>query len=141
MIHTPDGARTGLHCVWFGSAKDRKLILKTMKEFLVKVVTADSGYLLALGAIDSVDDTVLVRKMLISPILKELDVLMEQKPARKVIWYVLNGRDPKTFLPDVVRLLEVGDESVTCKKPRDVSEQKLVIVADYFAWQFAKSSL
>ena len=37
MIHTPDGARAGLHCVWFGSAKDRKLILKTVKEFLVKV--------------------------------------------------------------------------------------------------------
>ena len=37
MIHTPDGARAGLHCVWFGSAKDRKLILKTIKEFLVKV--------------------------------------------------------------------------------------------------------
>ena len=37
MIHTPDGARAGLHCVWFGSAKDRKLNLKTVKEFLVKV--------------------------------------------------------------------------------------------------------
>merc|ERR1712131_370803 len=33
MIHTPDGARCGLHCIWFGSAKDRKLILKTIKEF------------------------------------------------------------------------------------------------------------
>ena len=32
MIHTPDGARAGLHCVWFGSAKDRKLILKTDEE-------------------------------------------------------------------------------------------------------------
>jgi len=72
MIHTPDGARSGLHCIWFGSAKDRKLILKTLKEFLVKVVTAEHGYLIALGAIDAVDDTVLVRKMLISPICKEL---------------------------------------------------------------------
>ena len=57
MIHTPDGAKAGLHCIWFGTAKDRKLMLKTVKEFLVKVITSESGYLLSLGIIDSVDDT------------------------------------------------------------------------------------
>ena len=53
MIHTPDGARCGLHCIWFGSAKDRKLILKTIKEFIDKVLTAEYGHLLVLGTIDS----------------------------------------------------------------------------------------
>lgn len=53
MIHTPDGARCGLHCIWFGSAKDRKLILKTIKEFIEKVLTAEYGHLLVLGTIDS----------------------------------------------------------------------------------------
>lgn len=76
MIHTPDGAKAGLHCLWFGSAKDRKLILKTMKEFLEKVATSDAGYLLILGAIDSVDDTVLVRKQLILPLCKDIDKLI-----------------------------------------------------------------
>ena len=37
MLHTPDGARVGLHCIWWGTAKDRKLIVKTLKEFLEKV--------------------------------------------------------------------------------------------------------
>jgi len=136
MIHTPDGARVGLHCIWFGSAKDRKLILKTMKEFLVKVVTAESGHLLALGAIDAVDDTVLVKKMLISPICKEMDELMKDKCARKVIWYILNDRDPRAFLPDVVKLLEIGDQSVTCKKPRHVkySELKSTAMPHILEW-------
>ena len=41
------------------------------------MVTAETGHLLALGAIDAVDDTVLVRKMLVAPLCKELDELMK----------------------------------------------------------------
>ena len=134
MIHTPDGARAGLHCIWFGTAKDRKLILKTLKEFLNKVVTAESGHLLALGAIDAVDDTVLVKKQLVAPICKELDELMSNKVARKVISYILSPRDRKNLLPDVIKLLEVGDKSVTCKKPRDVSI--CIVILPYLFAQF-----
>ena len=53
MIHTPDGARVGLNCIWFGTAKDRKLIIKTLKEFHEKVATAEHGHLLFLGVFDS----------------------------------------------------------------------------------------
>lgn len=136
MIHTPDGAKAGLHCIWFGTAKDRKLMLKTVKEFLVKVITSESGYLLSLGIIDSVDDTVLVKKMLISPLCKELDELMENKVARKTIWYILNARDPRAFLPDVTKLLEVGDQSQTYKKPRTVKygEIKATAIPHILEW-------
>ena len=84
------------------------------------MVTAETGHFLALGAIDAVDDTVLVRKMLVAPLCKELDELMKDKAARKVVWYMLKARDRKNLLPDVISLLEVGDKSVTCKKPREV---------------------
>ena len=53
MIHTPDGARVGLHCIWFGTAKDRKLVIKTLKEFHEKVATAEHGHILFLGVFDS----------------------------------------------------------------------------------------
>ena len=79
MIHTPDGAKAGLHCLWFGTAKDRKLILKTLKEFLEKVATSEYGHLLILGAMDSVDDTVLVKKQLVLPLIKEIDKLIGDK--------------------------------------------------------------
>ena len=83
---------------------------------------------------DAVDDTVLVKKMLVSPLCKELDELMKDKAARKVVWYMLNARDTKNLLPDVISLLEVGDKSVTCKKPRDVSRifftPKIVAIRD-----------
>ena len=83
MIHTPDGAKAGLHCLWFGTAKDRKLILKTLKEFLEKVATSEYGHLLILGAMDSVDDTVLVKKQLVLPLIKEIDKLIGDKGTQK----------------------------------------------------------
>ena len=86
MLHTPDGARVGLHCIWWGTAKDRKLIIKTMKEFLDKVVKAEFGHILLFGTIDAVDDTVAVKKSLISGLLKDLDNLMDDKYAKKVIF-------------------------------------------------------
>ena len=42
-----------MHCIWFGTAKDRKMIIKTMKEFLEKVTTAENGHMLLLAAMDS----------------------------------------------------------------------------------------
>ena len=85
MLHTPDGARVGLHCIWWGTAKDRKLIIKTIKEFLEKVATAEFGHILLFGTIDAVDDTVAVKKSLISGLLKQVDTLMDDKFAKKVL--------------------------------------------------------
>jgi len=125
MLHTPDGARVGLHCIWWGTAKDRKLIVKTLKEFLEKVATAEYGHVLLFGTIDAVDDTVAVKKSIISGLLKNMDTLMNDKYAKKVFWYLTAGRDRGFLLPDVIKLLEVGDCSATTKKPREVKLDQL----------------
>uniref|UniRef100_A0A8C4IMS5 Pumilio RNA-binding family member 3 n=1 Tax=Dicentrarchus labrax TaxID=13489 RepID=A0A8C4IMS5_DICLA len=39
MAHTHDGARVAMHCLWHGTAKDRKVIIKTMKTYMVKFAT------------------------------------------------------------------------------------------------------
>ena len=57
-----------------------------MKEFLDKVVKAEFGHILLFGTIDAVDDTVAVKKSLISGLLKDLDNLMDDKYAKKVIF-------------------------------------------------------
>jgi len=136
MIHTPDGARCGLHCIWFGSAKDRKLILKTIKEFIEKVLTAEYGHLLVLGTIDSVDDTVLVKKSIVSLLAKDLDKYMEDKIARKICYYLIGERDRRHFLPDVIKLLAVGDQTETSKKPREtkLSELQTSFIPEILEW-------
>ncbi|KFP53129.1 Pumilio domain-containing protein KIAA0020, partial [Cathartes aura] len=37
--HTHDGARVAMHCLWHGTPKDRKVIVKTMKTYIEKIAT------------------------------------------------------------------------------------------------------
>ena len=67
-----------------------------------------------------VDDTVTVKKSLVSNLIKSMDTVMSDRFARKVFWYIVADRDRRAFLPDVIKFLEVGDASQTSKKPRQV---------------------
>ena len=47
---------------------------------------------------------------------------MEDKIARKICYYLIGERDRRHFLPDVIKLLAVGDQTETSKKPRETKE-------------------
>ena len=70
-----------------------------------------------------VDDTVLVKKSIVSLLAKDLDKYMEDKIARKICYYLIGERDRRHFLPDVIKLLAVGDQTETSKKPRETKEK------------------
>ncbi len=44
-----EGALAGLQCVWHGTAKDRKAIVKSFKTFVTKIATEEYGHLVLLG--------------------------------------------------------------------------------------------
>jgi pumilio family protein 6 len=62
MVHTKDGATVAMQCVWHGTAKDRKKIIKAMKSFMLKVASEEYGHMVLLAIFDSVDDTKFVSK-------------------------------------------------------------------------------
>ncbi len=65
MVHTKDGTEVALQCVWFGSAKERKKIIKAMKTFVLKIAIEEHGHKVLVGLFDSVDDTKLVAKSIL----------------------------------------------------------------------------
>ena len=65
FLHTRDGTRVAMHCIWSGSAKDRKTSVKSLKTHVAKVCMEEQGHLLLLSIFDSVDDTVLVQKVIL----------------------------------------------------------------------------
>ena len=65
------------------------------------MATSDAGYLLILGAMDSVDDTVLVRKQLILPLCKDIDKLISNPGKiflQRVIKELINSSGAKDLL-------------------------------------------
>ncbi|KAM6984680.1 pumilio homolog 3 [Aplochiton taeniatus] len=116
MAHTHDGARVAMHCLWHGTAKERKVIIKTMKTYLVKFATGEYAHLVLLAMFDCVDDTKLVKLAVLSEILASLDEVLSSKYGKKVLLYLLSPRDPAHFLPEINKLLDRGDGNKHSKK-------------------------
>ncbi|XP_040914583.1 pumilio homolog 3 [Toxotes jaculatrix] len=128
MAHTHDGARVAMHCLWHGTAKDRKVIIKTMKTYMVKFATGEFGHLVLLAMFDCVDDTKLVKQAVLSEILSSLDEVISNKYGKKVLLYLLSPRDPAHLLPEIIKVLEQGDGNAHSKKDSAIRRKELLEV-------------
>ncbi|KAA8584639.1 hypothetical protein FQN60_008424 [Etheostoma spectabile] len=128
MAHTHDGARVAMHCLWHGTAKDRKVIIKTMKTYMVKFATGEFGHLVLLAMFDCVDDTKLVKQAVLSEILSSLDEVIGNKYGKKVLLYLLSPRDPAHLLPEIIKVLEQGDGNTHSKKDMALRRKELLEV-------------
>lgn len=126
MIHTHDGARVGMNCLWHGTPKDRKVFAKTMKSFVEKIATGEFSHLVLLAMFDCVDDTKLVKQIIISEIISALPNLMQDKYGRKVLLYLLCGRNSAHFLPEIIEVLKQGDCNAHSKKDPAVRHHELL---------------
>ncbi len=82
MVHTRDGTRVAMTCVWWGSVKDRKSLVKSLKGHVAKLCQEEHGHLLLLAVFDCVDDTVLVQKAILD-VSYAVFVLSEHSGANK----------------------------------------------------------
>ncbi|XP_075453256.1 pumilio homolog 3 isoform X2 [Ascaphus truei] len=126
MMHTHDGARVGMHCVWHGTPKDRKVIVKTLKTFVEKMATGEFSHLVLLAMFDCIDDTKLVKQLIISELISSLPNLMDDKYGRKVLLYLLSWRNPAHFLPEIIDVLKQGDGNTHSKKDAGVRHRELL---------------
>eukprot|EP00899_Mesostigma_viride_P022877 jgi/Mesvir1/3774/Mv08221-RA.1 len=99
IIHTKDGAHVGLSLVHAGTAKDRKKIVKAMKGYAVKISTDEYGHMVIMKVFDVVDDTNLVKKMVVSELEKELKDLTVHKYGHRVLLRLLAPSSSRYFPP------------------------------------------
>ncbi|KAJ1561757.1 hypothetical protein HK096_003434 [Nowakowskiella sp. JEL0078] len=123
MLHTRDGARVTQLCLLHGTTKERKHIIKILKEFAPKIAKEQYGHTVLLTLFECVDDTVLVQKSIVGTLLdcseKTLSKtqaegtdpvsLLKDKYASKVILHLLCGRNRKYHPGFVVNELEEID--------------------------------
>lgn len=120
MLHTKDGSRVAMQCLWHGTAKDRKAIVKSFKTHVVKIAKEEHGHMVLLAAFDCVDDTKLVDSTVTAELLREPLELMTSASGQKVLSYLVAPRDPRVFHPSIIEILKEGDASVTSKKDPQV---------------------
>lgn len=89
ILHTFEGARVVSKCLAVATAKQRKNIIKSFKNFVSKIAKEEYGHQVLLVAFAVVDDTVLMRSVVISEIVKNLREYLEDKHANRLILYLL----------------------------------------------------
>ncbi|KAJ3129126.1 hypothetical protein HK098_002367 [Nowakowskiella sp. JEL0407] len=133
ILHTRDGARVSQLCILYATPKDRKQIIKTVKEFVVKISREQYGHTVLLTLFESVDDTVLVQKAILGtlfdPKVKDNDVraMIKDRYASRVLLFLLCGRNRKYLPSFVVEELEEYDKirKHTSKKDDEIKTREL----------------
>lgn len=139
LAFTTSGARVVRLALAYGSAKDRKTILKVYKDIVVTMAQDTNAQSVLLAAMDVTDDTKLSAKALFSDLLCEsmsdetaksnalLDLLLDKR-ARVVLLYPLAGATKAFLTPQAfTAMTEVHEiRTTTSKKDPETRRQELI---------------
>jgi pumilio family protein 6 len=139
MAFTKSGARLACLLLAYGSAKDRKLILRMYKDTFQLMCGDPHGHMILLTAYDVIDDTVLTSKTIFPEILgkneekgiENIVFLANDLNARITICYLFEGQSkslfPASHAYDLELLAEIHEiRNKTSKKDADVRRKELV---------------
>jgi len=144
LSQTKMGTKVAAQCIWHGNSKDRKIILKALKGNVKAICMSKYGHMTLLALFDSVDDTVLMQKIILSELQEDLVNIALNEYGKRVILYLVARRKSLYFSPDVVEYLRQGDNNSASKKLADIREKELLeairdplfdaIIADAATW-------
>jgi len=142
MIHSRDGARVAIYCLWYGTNKDRKLLIKSLKSFTVKIAKEEQGYPVLWTIFDMIDDTKLVSKIILQELMSNFDEIINDSHGKKVLMYLISPRNTKHLQYDLVQLMKTSDALNTSKKDSDIRQRELFdYCKSYFLEYFTENIL
>ncbi|KAI5651701.1 hypothetical protein NE865_00038 [Phthorimaea operculella] len=119
------GVNAASLCVWQGTNKDKKTILKVVKEHAVELSKHKTGYRLLITIFDSVDDTVLVKKAIVAALASNLQDIAKDHWGNMTLHWLVKPKDPTIFHPTFIKFLEEGMKSSTSKKDPEIRVAEL----------------
>lgn len=138
LAFTKSGARVVCLALAYGTAKDRKQILRQFKDTLQAMAGDSNAHIVILAAYEVIDDTVLTSKSIFPELLsKDADKQVENivnsaldLNARTTLLYLFEGRTKSLFPPNMSSDLELLKEidtirSTTSKKDPEVRRAEL----------------
>uniref|UniRef100_A0A7E4VYZ0 PUM-HD domain-containing protein n=1 Tax=Panagrellus redivivus TaxID=6233 RepID=A0A7E4VYZ0_PANRE len=125
FCHTREGSRAAMHCVWFSTPKERKIIVKSFRDLVVNSAKDEFAHRVLLAIFDSVDDTVLVNKIITKDLGNFLGDIINEKFGQWVLHYIVFPRDYRFFLKGTLEMLKQGDGNEHTVKDAAVRYQQI----------------
>ncbi|SCW01567.1 LAFE_0E02520g1_1 [Lachancea fermentati] len=119
LVHTPEGADVASTLIAKANAKERKVIIRNLKDHADKLIKNEHGNLVFITALLCVDDTVMMFKSFGPTVKENLKDFIVDKYGRRPFLYILLGLDGKYFSPIVKKDLQryIEYSQATSKKP------------------------
>ncbi|CAI4057854.1 hypothetical protein SUVZ_02G6000 [Saccharomyces uvarum] len=142
LVHTPEGSDVACTLMAKANAKERKLILKTLKNHGEKLIKNEHGNIVFITMLNCVDDTVLVFKSFSPTVKDHLQEFIIDKFGRRPWLYILLGLDGKYFSPivknELLRYIELS-EATSKKDPLQRRHELLSKFAPMFLSTISKN--
>uniref|UniRef100_A0A6P7GEJ8 Protein penguin-like n=1 Tax=Diabrotica virgifera virgifera TaxID=50390 RepID=A0A6P7GEJ8_DIAVI len=126
ISNSKDGAKAAMQCIWYGSTKDRKGIMKAVKEHVVELSKHEHGHATIITLIDCIDDTVLLHKIIVSDLLKNAKDLAINEWGMKVLLWLVTPADSTNFHPQFIKEITGGREASTSKKSAEIRRKEIL---------------
>lgn len=130
LVHTPEGSEVACSLIAMANAKERKLIIRTLKNHANELIKNENGNIVLITLFMTVDDTVLLHKSFSTELLTDdlVPELIKDKFSRRPLLYLLKGLDGRYFSPLIKKELHKYEELAykkTSKKPQEQRRAEL----------------
>jgi pumilio homology domain family member 6 len=112
MVHTRHGSLVSRYLLAYGTAKDRKAIIKLLRPHIERIALDTEAQLVLFTVLDVTDDTKMLTKSLLSELTSQKMVkkLYAHANGRRTLLYPLVGRSTRHFTPAAIASIKATDE-------------------------------
>ncbi|XP_017056080.1 protein penguin [Drosophila ficusphila] len=108
MLSTKEGSEAGTICFYKATPKNRRAIIKNIKEHLLKIATHEHGHVFLISLLNSLDDTKATKKAIYDNLHGDLKTLVGNQYGRRVIQWLVAPGDTTCFHPEFIRVVDEG---------------------------------
>lgn len=125
IASTKCGARAAILCYLQSVAKERRAMLKSIKDHILPLCNHEHGHILILEILNSTDDTLNIKKTLFTQIVKNIESIVVSEYGKRVIYFIVSPS--KEFLhPKALEELCVDLKLGSQKKDTEIRRKELL---------------
>lgn len=125
IASTKQGSRAAVLCYLYSVAKERRAMLKSIKEHVTKLCVHEHGHLLILEILNSTDDTLNIKKTLFATMVTDIEMIVSSEYGKRVVLFIVSPTK-EFFHPKELQQLESDLKLGTQKKDIEIRRKELL---------------
>lgn len=127
LLASVQGLYVACACFTMLDAKDRKGVLKSLKENIKEMFTNKLAHLFLIHILNNLDDTTLSKKKIITELLKCVDELINEKFYQNIYLGIFTPLNKTVFAPEEIEAFTAFQDKTSSKKNEAIRRRELLL--------------